>query len=201
MSDFAGAPERQREERRIIGFGQCFPSLVRAFTARHTALRAHAFVLVHAPEQLIPNLEEKPSMVWLVQRRFGVMHIMLKRRIDERMMRIGPIDLVAPMQVNAVPVKQDGEHAKQEVHVDGHHERKNNQRRGAKELVNGQVRNDRERAGIVKRVMMPMLFPRELADVAEPVVRKFEEIGRDPNDEKRQDQIPHAVGARSTIGL
>ena len=62
-------------------------------------------------EHLVPNLEEETCVVRLVFHRDGVVQVVLERRVDEGVISREHLQLVAPVQVDAVAVEEDGVHA------------------------------------------------------------------------------------------
>ena len=63
---------------------------------------------IDTAEQLIPDFEIESRMIRLILDRLGMMKIMLKRRIDDRMMSIRIGKLMAPMQINPIAIEEHG---------------------------------------------------------------------------------------------
>ncbi|HXC51245.1 MAG TPA: hypothetical protein VN634_10210 [Candidatus Limnocylindrales bacterium] len=137
----------------------------------------------------------------LVQGRPGVMHVVLKRRVDPPVMSVRPAALEAPVQVDAVGIEERAVCKEQDVHVHRHEHRQEQQRRRANELVDVIVGDHRKRRRIEEHVVALVLLPPEAGHMAEAVVGEFVEVGSYPHDKEREREIACAVAAEPRVRL
>jgi len=101
-----------------------FELLFRSVAFSALTLGAETFALVRTTEQLIPNLEKEPTVSWFPNNSFGMMAIVLKGRIEDWVVRIGPVHFISPVQIYAIKVKESSKFKEHEVHVNGHEQGK-----------------------------------------------------------------------------
>ena len=81
--------------------------------------------------------------------------VVLEARVDQPVVRRdNPIGLVAAVQVDAVAVEEDGEGQVEDVEVDAHEQREEEQRRGAVQVVPGLVSDHGEGRGVREVVVV-----------------------------------------------
>lgn len=129
------------------------------------------------------------------------MAVVLERSVEPWMMCIRPLQLVSPVQIHSVSVKEYAVSKVHHVHIDGHEHWKKKQRQGPKKLIDPLISDDRKRAWIVEDVVMFVLNPTEFGRVAEPVVVKFKEIRADEDQKEREDMISNAVFRETAVCL
>jgi len=182
-------PEGGLEQHVIVrdfNLGKFLASSLSGFTA---TLGTETFLGVHTAEQLIPQFQEETSVVRLIGGRYSMMKVMLEGSIDPGMMGIGPFGFIAPVQVHTVSIEKDGELNEQHIYVDGSDQREEQQRGRSEELIHVFVSDDREGAGIVENMMILVLRPEELGDMAQSMVVEFQEISSNPTDTEGGDKV------------
>ncbi len=80
-----------------------------AFAGSLFALGTETRASVDAASKFIPNFEEEASVEGFVDTLYGdaVVEVMLETRVDDWMVRIRVIELVAPVEKDTISVKED----------------------------------------------------------------------------------------------
>jgi len=84
--------------------------------------------------------------------------------------------LVSRVEVYAIRVEEESKLKEEEVHVDGNHQRQDQQRGGADQLINWLISDNGEGGGVVEHVMMSVMIPELKVYMTKPVIEEFKEV-------------------------
>jgi len=104
-------------------------------------------------------------MVGFVHQTLGVVEVMLEGGIHHRIVGTNALQLVAPMQVNTIHVKEETKLKIHEIHVNRHDERENQQKCRPEELVDPFVGDDGKRRRVEESVVVFVVTPETEIDV------------------------------------
>jgi len=177
-------PEVGGEQHRVIWLLHLLPLLLGPLSLLPRAVGAEASLVIDAPGHLIPELEEETGMVGLVDDGHGMVAEVLEGGVDDGVVGAQVFGFEAPVQVDSVPVEEEGEDGPENVEVHWDDEGDEEDWRGAHELVEPVIGDHSEGAGVVEGVVVFVHVPQGLESVAKVVVSPLEEIGADPQDKE-----------------
>lgn len=130
---FASQPKGRLQQDRVVWFGDLLPLLERTLSLITCTFGAQAFATVHTARNLIPDLsiskrarrmathlEEKASVIWHVLHGPCVVQVVLVASVNPRMVGIDLLQLVTPVQIDAVQVEEAHKLREHQVDVGGH---------------------------------------------------------------------------------
>ena len=215
---FAFQPESPIQQDAVVGFFDFVELFSRSFALLFLTFDTEALLSwIDAAEDLIPQLEIESRVIGLVLDRDGVMEIVLKGRVDDRMMSIGIGKLVAPVQIDAIAVEEgrklndqclsigsgmNESHLKEEqIHVDREESWEDDERQRSDKLIDVFIGDDGERCWVVELMMGLVDVPAGIDGVTHSMVEELEEICGQPNDKETDDQIRPTESAETTVTL
>ena len=89
----------------------------------------------------------------------GVVSVVLETSVDQSIVRRYETVLVTTVKIDSVGVEEQTILDEQEIHVDGHEEGDEEERRGSEELIHWLISDHREGRGIVEHVVMLVMLP------------------------------------------
>jgi len=137
----------------------------------------------------------------LVVLRLHVVDVVVVRRVDVRVVRAQPRQLVAVVQLDALQLEEHALGGHQQVDVDRLDHRQHQDGEGANQVVDDLVRDDAERRGVLEEVVPAVLGPEQLGGVPQAVLVELEEVGHEPGDEEGADHPRDGVTAQAAVGL
>jgi len=102
------------------------------------------FFRVTSAEQLVPKSQEKSAMIRSVHGAPCMMCIVLKASVDNSIVWRYEAVLIATVEIDSVGVEKQSILNEEQVHVHGHQERNDKERRGPEQLVHRFIRDDGE---------------------------------------------------------
>jgi len=141
------------------------------------------------------------------------MQMVLEGSVDPWVMCVGVVQFESPMQKEAVAIEKHEKLEDHEVDVRGHDHREDNERSRANQLIhvpevswpisramNALISDHSEWRWVVEVVVVLVLAPPDLGDVAEAVIVELEKVGSNPDENKLEDMVSQTVPTGPAVG-